>query len=129
MGYGSMSNMLAKQTALDAFIAPIPGRNPSDGCRRANRLSCRFVSLVFFALTDACSLCPSLGATLQAAIAVQIVRPDDLSLNHSYGYAFGRGRPSAQKIRGEEIGEFINANLNHYQSWLADQAVRTWRVD
>ena len=21
------------------------------------------------------------------------------------------------------------ANLNHYQSWLADQAVRTWRVD
>ncbi len=26
-----------------AFIAPIPGRNPTGGCRRANRLSCRFV--------------------------------------------------------------------------------------
>ena len=35
------------------------------------------------------SLRPSLGATLRAAIAVQIVCPDDLSLNRSYGYAFG----------------------------------------
>ena len=35
------------------FIAPIPGRNPMGGCRRANRLSCRFVIsliLVFLAL-------------------------------------------------------------------------------
>ena len=31
----------------------------------------------------------ALGATLRAAVAVQIVCPDDLSLNHSYGYAFG----------------------------------------
>ena len=35
------------------------------------------------------SLRPSLGATLRAAIAVQIVCPDDLSLNHSHCYAFG----------------------------------------
>ena len=35
------------------------------------------------------SLRPSLGATLRAAVAVQIVCPDDLSLNHSYGYGFG----------------------------------------
>ena len=31
----------------------------------------------------------ALGATLRAAVAVQIVCPDNLSLNHSYGYAFG----------------------------------------
>ena len=41
------------------------------------------------------SLRPSLGATLRAAaasghvFAVQIVCPDDLSLNHSHRYAFG----------------------------------------
>ena len=46
-------------------------------------------SLVFLALTGTCSLRPSVGATLRAAIAVQIVYPDDLSLNYSYGYAFG----------------------------------------
>ena len=82
--------MASLHTALDAFIA--------GGLRRANRLSCRFVSLVFLRLTSTCSLRPSpclqpqgqaLGATLRAAVAVQIVCPDDLSLNHSYGYAFG----------------------------------------
>ena len=31
----------------------------------------------------------ALGATLRAAVAVQIVCPDNLSLNHSCGYAFG----------------------------------------
>ena len=31
----------------------------------------------------------ALGATLRAAVAVQIVYPDDLSLNHSHRYAFG----------------------------------------
>ena len=35
------------------------------------------------------SLRPSLDATLRAAIAVQIVCPDNLSLNRSYSYAFG----------------------------------------
>ena len=79
-------------------------------------------SLVFFAPTGTCSLRPSLGATLRAAGAVQIVCPDDLSLNQTnlpgadldvrrtpvgcapgkahinYGYAFGRRHPSAQKI-------------------------------
>ena len=68
------------------------------------------------------SLRPSLDATLWAAIAVQIVCPDDLSLNQTnlpgadldirrmpagcapwrahinYGYAFGRRHPLAQKI-------------------------------
>ena len=46
-------------------------------------------SLVFLPPAGTCSLRPSLGATLRAAIAVQIVCPDNLSLNHSYGYAFG----------------------------------------
>ena len=49
--------------------------------------------LVFFTPTGTCSLRPSLGATLRAAVAVQIVCPDNLSLNQSYGYAFGRRHP------------------------------------
>ena len=96
--------MTLLHTALDAFIAPIP-------------------------LLTTCRACPAkaggqaLGATLRAAVAVQIVRPDNLSLNHTnlpgadldvrrtparcapgkahinYGYAFGRRHPLAQKIR------------------------------
>ena len=89
MSYGNLLTMSSLQTALDAFIAPFPGRNPAGGLRRANRLSCRFVSLVFVPPAGTCSLRPSLGATQRAAVAVQIVCPDDLSLNHSYGYAFG----------------------------------------
>ena len=55
-------------------------------------------SLVFLPPAGTCSLRPSpclqpqgqaLGATLRAAIAVQIVCPDDLSLNHSHRYGFG----------------------------------------
>ena len=107
MNYGELFTMLLLPTALDAFIAPILGRNPAGGLRRANRQSCRFVSLVFFPPAATCSLRPSpclqpqgqaLGATLRAAVAVQIVYPDDLSLNHSYGYAFGRRHPLAGKI-------------------------------
>ena len=37
----------------------------------------------------------ALGATLRAAVAVQIVCPDNLSLNRSARYAFGRRRPLA----------------------------------
>ena len=79
--------------------------------------------LVFFAPVGTCSLRPSLAATQWAAIAVQIVCPDDLSLNQTnlpgadldvrrtpagcapgkahinYGYAFGRRHPSSAKIR------------------------------
>ena len=122
MSYGNLLTMSSLQTALDAFIAPFPGRNPAGGLRRANRLSCRFVSLVFLMRSvpgapptgtlrvsksvpdgfvppaGTCSLRPSLGATLRAACAVQIVYPDDLSLNRSYGYAFGRRHPLAAKI-------------------------------
>ena len=98
MNYGGVSTMASLYTALDAFIAPILGRNPAGGLRRANRQSCRFVSLVFFASAGTCSLRPSLGATLRAAIAVQIVCPDDLSLNHSHRYAFVRRHPLTQKI-------------------------------
>ena len=61
-------------TALDAFIAPFLGRNPAGGCRRANRLSCRFVSLVFF---------PPAGTYF---------------LNQKANYAFGRRHPQAEKI-------------------------------
>ena len=46
-------------------------------------------SLVFLPPAGTCSLRPSLGATLRAAVAVQIICPDDLSLNRSYSYAFG----------------------------------------
>ena len=74
MSYSNLLTMSSIQTALDA------------------------PSLVFLPPAGTCSLRPSpclqpqgqaLGATLWAAVAVQIVCPDDLSLNHSYGYAFG----------------------------------------
>ena len=74
MSYGGLFTIASLHTALDA------------------------PSLVFLRLTGACSLRPSpclqpqgqaLGATLRAAVAVQIVCPDDLSLNHSHRYAFG----------------------------------------
>ena len=55
--------------------------------------------LVFLPPAGTCSLRPSLGATQRAAVAVQIVCPDDLSLNRSYGYAFGRRHQLAAKIR------------------------------
>ena len=74
MNYGGVSTMASLYTALDAFIAPILGRNPAGGLRRANRQSCRFVSLVFFASAGTCSL------------------------NHSHRYAFVRRHPLTQKI-------------------------------
>ena len=60
---------------IDAFIAPILGRNPLGGYRRANRPSCRFVSLVFFALAGTCAL------------------------NQMNNSAFGREYPLTPKIR------------------------------
>ena len=78
--------------------------------------------LVFLPSTGTCSLRPSLGATQRAAVAVQIVYPDDLSLNQTnlpgadlddrrspagcapgmgrinYGYAFGCRHPLRAKI-------------------------------
>ena len=84
-------------------------------------------SLVFLPPAGTCSLRPSLGATLRAAIAVQIVCPDDLSLNRTnlsgadlddrrspegcaprmgrinYGYALGRRHPLAAQTRPERI--------------------------
>ena len=57
--------LLPSHTALDAFIASILGRNPAGGYRRANRPSCRFVSLVFLPPAGTCFL------------------------NHSHRYAFG----------------------------------------
>ena len=65
--------MASLQTALDAFIAPFPGRNPAGGLRRANRLSCRFVSLVFLRLTGA-GACPVLD-TGQAPAPVSRKNP------------------------------------------------------
>ena len=141
MSYGNLLTMSSLQTALDAFIASIPllttcracpcesrgagsGRNPAGSYRCANRLSSRFVSLVFLMRSipgapptgtlrvsksvpdgfvppaGTCSLRPSpclqpaepapakaggqaLGATLRASVAVQIVCPDNLSLNQT----------------------------------------------
>ena len=70
-----MSTMSPEQTTLDTFIASIPGRNPTGGYRRANRLSCRFVSLVF------------------------LLPAGTYSLKRSPCYAFGRMPPLAAKIR------------------------------
>ena len=167
------------QTALDAFIAPIPllttagagsGRNPAGGLRRANRLSCRFVSLVFFPPAGTCSLRPSpclqpaepapakaggqaLGATLRAAIAVQIVCPDDLSLNQTnlpgadldirrmpagcapwrahinYGYAFGRRHPLTAQIRPERIWTLEECPKGALQGWSASKIRRDHRIN
>ena len=61
-------------------------------------------SLVFFALAGTYSLRPSLGATLRAAVAVQIVCPDDLSLNQMNNYAFGRERPLTHKSARSRFG-------------------------
>ena len=138
--------MSSLQTALDAFIASILGRNPAGSYRCANRLSCRFVLLVFLMRSipgapptstlrvsksvpdgfvppaGTCSLRPSpclqpqgqaLGATLRAAVAVQIVYPDDLSLNHSYGYAFGRRHPLAAQICPEQIWTSAGRPVRH----------------
>ena len=65
MSYGSLLTTSTSQTALDA------------------------PSLVFLPPAGTCSLHPSLAATQRAAVAVQIVCPDDLSLNRSPCYAFG----------------------------------------
>ena len=169
--YDNLLTMSSLQTALDAFIASIPllttcracpcesrgagsGRNPAGGYRRANRLSCRFVSLVFLMRSvpgapptgtlrvsksvpdgfvppaGTCSLRPSpclqpaepapakaggqaLGATLRAAVAVQIVCPDNLSLNHSYGYAFGRRHPLRAQICQEQIWTSAGRPVRH----------------
>ena len=63
--------MASLHTALDAFIAPFPGRNPAGGLRRANRLSCRFVSLVFLRLTGA-GACPVLDTGTESIAAAMV---------------------------------------------------------
>ena len=80
MSYGTRFTISTLQTALDTPL------------------------LVFFAPVGTCSLRPSLAATLRAAIAVQIVCSDDLSLNRSYGYAFGRRHPLAHKFVRNRFG-------------------------
>ena len=71
----------------------VPGAPPTGTLRVSKSVPDGFVPPA-----GTCSLRPSpclqlqgqaLGATLRAAVAVQIVCPDNLSLNHSYGYAFG----------------------------------------
>ena len=70
ISYDNNITMLPAQTALDAFIAPIPLLTTAGaGSAKAGG--------------------QALGATLRTAVAVQIVCPDNLSLNRSYGYAFG----------------------------------------
>ena len=86
----------------------VPGAPPTGTLRVSKSVPDGFVPPA-----GTCSLRPSLGATLRAAVAVQIVCPDNLSLNHTnlpgadldvrrtparcapgkahinYGYAFG----------------------------------------
>ena len=119
--------MLPSQTALDApslvfLMRSIPGAPPTGTLRVSKSVPDGFVPPA-----GTCSLRPSLGATLRAAVAVQIVYPDDLSLNHTnlpgadldirrmpagcapwkahinYGYAFGRRHPLAAQICQEQI--------------------------
>ena len=111
MSYVSLLNMSLLQTALDA------------------------PSLVFFAPAGTCSLRPSLGATLRAAVAVQIVCPDNLSLNQTnlpgadldirrmpagcapwrahinYGYAFGPRYGAGSGTRWHKKSGVIIASL------------------
>ena len=61
---------------------------------RHNKLRLMRPRLSFCRQRARVSLRPSLGATLRAAVAVQIVCPDNLSLNQSYGYAFGSQAPA-----------------------------------
>ena len=84
------------------------------------------------------SLRPSLGATLRAAVAVQIGYPADLSLNQSYGYAFGprikygAGSGTCQRQKsyviiaspGEKSG--LVADLCQ-KYWVSDASYYTWR--
>ena len=170
MSYGNLLTMSSLQTALDAFIAPFPllttagagsGRNPAGGLRRANRLSCRFVSLVFLMRSvpgapptgtlrvsksvpdrfvppaGTCSLRPSpclqpqgqaLGATLRAACAVQIVYPDDLSLNQSYSYAFGRMHPLAAQLCLEQSWTTEGRPQGVCHGWYTSKIRRDLRI-
>ena len=75
MSYGNLFAMLLLRAALDAFIAPFP------------------------LLTTFVRQGQALGATLRAAVAVQIVCPDNLSLNRSPCYAFGRMPSLTHKIQ------------------------------
>ena len=71
----------------------------------------------------------ALGATLRAAIAVQIVCPDDLSLNHSYGYGFGRRHPLAAQIRPERIWTLEECPKGALQGWSASKIRRDHRIN
>ncbi len=93
--YDNLLTISTQQTALDApslvfLMRSIPGAPPSGTLRVSKSIPDGFVPPA-----GTCSLRPSLGATLRAAVAVQIVCPDNLSLNQSYGYAFGRRHPLA----------------------------------
>ena len=114
--YDNLLTMSSLQTALDApslvfLMRSVPGAPPTGTLRVSKSVPDGFVPSA-----GTCSLRPSpclqpaepapakaggqaLGATLRAAVAVQIVCPDNLSLNHSYGYAFGRRHPLAAQIR------------------------------
>ena len=134
--YGNLLTISTQQTALDApslvfLMCSIPGAPPPGTLRVSKSVPYGFVPSA-----GTCSLRPSpclqpqgqaLGATLRAAVAVQIVCPDDLSLNHTnlpgvdldirrmpaggapwmgrinYGYAFGRRHPLRAQICQEQI--------------------------
>ena len=113
------------------MMRSVPGAPPTGTLRVSKSVPDGFVPSA-----GTCSLRPSpclqpqgqaLGATLRAAVAVQIVYPDDLSLNHTnlpgadldirrmpagcapwkahinYGYAFGRRHPLTAQICQEQI--------------------------
>ena len=116
MSYGNILTMSPLQTALDAFIASIPLLTTAEPA-------------------PAKAGGQTLGATLRAAVAVQIVCPDNLSLNHTnlpgadldirrmpcaprrahinYGYAFGRRHPLAAQICLEQIWTSAGRPVRH----------------
>ena len=105
MSYGSLLTTSTSQTALDA------------------------PSLVFLPPAGTCSLRPSLAATQRAAVAVQIVCPDDLSLNRSPCYAFGRRHPLAAQIRPERIWTLGECPKGALQGWSASKILRDHRIN
>ena len=92
MSYGNLLTMSSLQTALDApllvfLMRSVPGAPPTGILRVSKSVPDGFVPPA-----GTCSLRPSpclqpqgqaLGATQRAAVAVQIVCPDDLSLNQT----------------------------------------------
>ena len=69
-----------------------------------------------------------MDATLWAAVAVQIGYPADLSLNQSYGYAFGRRHPLADKSARSGFGHPKDARRRCPRDGAHQKILRDHRI-